>query len=325
MITGANGFIGHQFLDHVLLNTDWQVYCLYNRGFEKIVSSRYYNDNKGRIFLYQKDLNEEFTQDEIDSFKDINFIVNFASESHIEKSILNPKYFINNNIQIILNVLEFSRKINVEKFIQFSSDEVYGPVNGELHKEWSNIIPTNPYSGSKAAQDCLAIAYWKTYNVPLIITNSMAVFGQGQNDEKYLPKIIKTIISGDKLTVHSNNGEIGLRSYVHARNVSSAVLFILNNVDVRYAHDSKLPERFNISGGYKFNNLEFARLVAGILQLPLNYDIVDVNLTRPNHDKEYGLDNSKLKDLGFQYPVRFYESLSSTVKDIYNLYRTDEA
>ena len=76
---------------------------------------------------------------------------------------------------------------------------------------------------------------------------------------------------------------------------------------------------------YKFNNLEFARLVAGILQLPLNYDIVDVNLTRPNHDKEYGLDNSKLKDLGFQYPVRFYESLSSTVKDIYNLYRTDEA
>jgi dTDP-glucose 4,6-dehydratase len=323
LITGANGLIGHHLVDHILVNTDWQVYCLYNKSIEKITNSKHYSDNKGRVFLYQKDLSKEFTEEEVKSFNDVNFIVNLASESHIEKSIEGPKNFINNNIQIILNVLEFSRKINVEKLIQFSSDEVYGPIDGKPHIEWSNIVPTNPYSGSKAAQDCLAIAYWKTYNIPLIITNSMAVFGQGQSDEKYLPKIIKTIISGNKLTVHSNNGEIGLRSYVHARNVSSAVLFILNNVDVSYAYNNKLPERFNISGGYKFNNLEFAKLVADILQLPLNYEIVDVNLTRPNHDKEYGLDNGKLKNLGFKYPVRFYESLSSTVKDIYNLYRTD--
>lgn len=320
LITGANGLIGHHLVDHILINTDWQVYCLYNRSIEKVKNSKHYNDNRDRVFFYQKDLSKDFTEEEVQSFNDINFIVNLASESHIENSIQNPRNFINNNIQIILNVLELGRKINVEKFIQFSSDEVYGPVNEKPHVEWSNIAPTNPYSGSKAAQDCLAIAYWKTYNVPLIITNCMAVFGQGQNDEKYVPKIIKSIISGDAIDIHSNNGVVGVRSYLHARNVSSAILFILNNVDVKYAGGSSLPERLNISGGRKFNNLEFAKVVSGIINRQINYNIVDVNITRPNHDKEYGLDDQKLRNLGFQYPVEFYDSLKSTVLDTYKKY-----
>lgn len=320
LITGANGLIGHHLVDHILVNTDWQVYCLYNKSIEKITNSKHYSDNKGRVFLYQKDLSKEFTEEEVKSFNDVNFIVNLASESHIEKSIEYPKNFINNNIQIILNVLEFSRKINIEKLIQFSSDEVYGPINGKPHIEWSNVVPTNPYSGSKAAQDCLSIAYWKTYDVPLIITNSMAVFGQGQNNEKYVPKIIKSIVSGNAIDIHSSDGEIGVRSYLHARNVSSAILFILNSVDVKYAYKSNLPERLNISGGHRFNNLEFAKIISDIIDKPINYNIVDVNVTRPNHDREYGLDDQKLKGLGFRYPVEFYESLRSTVLDIYDSY-----
>lgn len=318
LITGCGGFCGAHFIDHFLVNTDWEIIGLdswAHKGVpERILDSKHYQANKDRVKILTHNLNAPFSQVFINRIGKIDYIVNLASLSHVDTSIDDPVPFVQNNVNLVLHMLELARAIKPEKFIQFSTDEVYGPMLEDVpHPEWSKMLPSNPYSASKAAQEAIAISYWRTYSVPVIITNTMNIIGEKQDGEKYLPKIIKKVIDGETLTVHAQHGVAGSRFYLHARNAADAILFILNNVKTQMYPEFNEPERLNVVGKTELNNLDLAQMVADIIGKPLKYKFIDVHSVRPGHDAKYGLDGTKLENYGYQYPVSFEDSLRSTI------------
>lgn len=319
LITGAGGFCGAHFLDHYLLNTDWEIIGIdswMHKGVpERILDSKHYQDHKDRVTIFTHDLNAPVSKVLIDRLGKIDYIINLASLSHVDTSITDPVPFMKNNVNVGINMLELAREIKPEKFIQFSTDEIYGPMlDGRKHPEWDPIIPSNPYSASKAFQEAAAVSYWRTYGVPVIVTNTMNIIGERQDGEKFLPKIVDCIVNDKVLTVHSQHGEAGSRFYLHARNAADAVMFLLNNVDVPKFPDAHRPERFNIVGKTELNNLDLAQMVAKIIGKELKYELIDVHSVRPGHDAKYGLDGTKLANLGYDYPVDFETTLKSTIK-----------
>jgi dTDP-glucose 4,6-dehydratase len=214
-------------------------------------------------------------------------------------------------------MMEFAREIKPEVFLQFSTDEVYGVApQGVNHKEWATILPSNPYSASKACQEAIAISYWRTYGLPLIITNTMNLLGQTQDSEKYPAQLQRKITNGEEVVVHGTAESIGSRFYLHARNASDAVLFILKNLPptIYKENSTHVPDRYNIVGDIELNNLELAEMVAKILGKPLKYRFDDFHKNRPGHDRRYALDGSKLKNLGWKAPQSFEESLRQTIE-----------
>lgn len=318
LISGLGGFAGCHFLDHYLINTDWNIIGIdswRHKGIpERITDSEHYQNNKDRVKIFTHDLNAPISQVLIDRLGKIDYIINLASMSHVDTSITSPGPFIINNVNLVINMLELARVLKPEKFIQFSTDEVYGPMlDNRPHPEWDPILPSNPYSASKACQEAIAISYWRTYSVPIIITNTMNLFGERQDGEKYLPKIVRNILDGTSLTVHAKDGVAGSRFYLHSRNSADAVMYILNNVTPPMFPDVNEPERFNVVSDMELNNLDFAQKVAEIMGKPLKYEFIDVHTVRPGHDPKYGLTGKKLHDIGYNYPVSFEDSLTSTI------------
>lgn len=322
MITGTSGFVGSHILEHLLINTDWNFICpasWSHKGTpERILESKHYQANKDRVEVITHDLTAPFTAQTLKRFGDIDYIVHVASESHVDRSITDPVPFVRNNVDIQLTMLELARKLNVKKFIHFSTDEVYGAApEGVSFKEWSPILPSNPYAASKAAQEAIAISYWRTYNTPVIITNCMNLFGERQDTEKYLAMCIRKIKDGETITVHGNEKYIGKRHYIHARNCADSILFILNEVEAKLYTDGgevDRPERFNIVGEVELDNLQVAQAIADVLGKELKYELVDFHNGRPGHDRRYALDGSKLKDYGWKQPTDFNQSLKQYVE-----------
>jgi len=317
LITGSAGFIGSHLVDHILENTDWEIIGIdsfRHRG----DSLRIYQDPK-RYKIITHDLTSPISDRLIHKIGNIDFIVNMASESHVDRSITDPVSFCENNFKLVLTMLEYARKVKPEMFIQISTDEVYGPaLHNTRHKEWSTILPSNPYSASKASQEALAISYWRTFKVPVVLTNTMNVFSPRQDSEKFIPMLIKNINSGKEVIIHGSEGDIGSRFYIHARNKADALLFILQKTTVKMYEDNIdsiiVPDRYNIVGEIELNNLQVAEIIADILQKPLYYKLEDFHKTRSGHDRRYALDGSKLKEMGWIPPMTFRESLEQTVK-----------
>ena len=312
LVTGANGFVGHHFVDHILKNTNWNIIAMINRSSYRIDSSEIFSRNKDRVRIISFDLSDPYEYP--NDIENVDYIVNFASLSHVDDSINNPIYFTHSNINIMLSVINMAMKLKPLKFIHFSTDEIYGPVtNGDLHKEWSPIIPANPYSGSKAAQESILISFWRTYRIPAIIINTMTLFGERQGSERYVPKIIRNILDDKKIQIHTKNGIPGTRSYLHARNSADALLFILNNVEPAMYPDFYLPERFNVVGDAYLNNLELAQAIGKSMDKEVVYEFVEMSKVRPGQDLKYGIDGTKLYDLGYRYPVTFKDSLNKSI------------
>jgi len=222
--------------------------------------------------------------------------------------------FVTNNVAVILNTLELARQLRPRHVIVISTDEVYGPVErGGAHAEWAPVIPSNPYSASKAAQEAIAVAYWRSYGVPVTIVNCMNLIGERQDREKYLPMLIAGISRGDKVAVHGTPGNIGTRHYLHARNLADALVTVLPWIPPHFPASDR-PARWNIAGFDPVSNLELAQLVADIIGRPLRYELIDFHSARPGHDPHYGLDPSKLTAAGWKPPVGFAESLERTVR-----------
>lgn len=277
LLTGASGFIGSHILEHVLTNTDWHVTCIASwkhKGTpERIEEVLKGNPSwKDRVNVITHDLVSPIPVRTKARIGRVDFIVNAAAESHVDRSIEDPATFIRNNVDLALNVFEFARESKPRAVLQVSTDEVYGVApEGVNHKEWSPIVPSNPYSASKACQEAIAISYWRTYGMPLIITNTMNNAGETQDPEKYMAKLIRTITADGTVTVHGTPGRIGSRYYLHARNHADAILFLLRNtIPTHYVDgESLLPDRFNIVGDEELDNLEIAQMVADILGKPL--------------------------------------------------------
>jgi dTDP-glucose 4,6-dehydratase len=326
LLTGAAGFVGSHVLSHLLKNTDYEVVCICSwrhKGLPyRISDDRNYQEHKDRVTVLTHDLTAPLTEDIKEKIGTPDIILNIASDSHVDRSITDPAEFIENNVKLVINMLEYAREVKPELFLQFSTDEVYGQAPlGMNHKEWSPIIPSNPYSASKAAQEAIAISYWRTYSVPVIITNTMNVFGERQDKEKYVQLCIDRIVKGEQISIHSypDGKTAGSRFYIHARNVADAVLFITQNIKPRMYPQYETPERFNIVGEKEVDNLTMAKMIAEIIGKPLKYELVNFHSSRPGHDCRYALDGQKLADAGWKPKVSFLESLRRTVN--FTLYK----
>lgn len=319
LLTGGAGFIGSHFLEHVLLNTDWDITCVSSwshKGTPERIE-RAMRGQEHRVTVITHDLSQLFTETTKKRLGHFDYIVNFAADSHVERSIEDPVPFVKNNVGVALTMLEFAREYPPEVFVQISTDEVYGAApDGTNHKEWSPILPSNPYSASKACQEAIAISYWRTYGVPVVITNTMNNFGETQDAEKYIAMLIRKIAKGETVTIHGNDEYIGSRFYLHARNHADAVLHILGKTPTKWVDNNEIimPDRYNVVGDLELNNLEVAQMVAEIMGKELKYELVDFHKTRAGHDRRYALDGTKLKEDGWTAPVPLRESLEKYIQ-----------
>lgn len=320
LLTGADGFIGSHCVEHFLATTDWQIVCLssWNHGgFTERMTESHLMEHRGRVEVSTHDLVADLSPLSLKKIAPIDAIVHFAAESHVDTSIAEPRMVIENNVACTLTVLEVARKLLPKIVIQVSTDEVYGPAVDDVgHPEWSPLLPSNPYSGSKAAQESVAVCYWRTYGVPVIIVNAMNCIGERQHPEKFLPMVIRSVLRGDEVSIHaSQDGTAGSRNYLHARTYADACRWLVERERVAsYASGDLRPDRWNVPGQRHLSNLEFAEKVANIIGLPLNYSITDGNLSRPGHDLHYGLDGTKIAAAGWKAPMDFDASLEKTVR-----------
>lgn len=326
LITGAGGSIGCHMLKKVLTDTDWKVvitdsFKVEHKGYFDRVSAILEQHPKQayRVIRIVHDLTAPFSEREVAHLSSVDYIINLASLSDVQDSIDNPVPFVTNNVAITLNMLELARSIKPEAFIQFSTDEVYGcdEPNGAGHKEWSVIKPSNPYSASKAMQEDIAIAYWRSYGVPVIITNTMNQFGEMQSGSKYPVKIQKAIEAGEKVTVHClADGSVGSRFYIHSESSAESVIFILQKTKptLHQAGHDDLPDRYNVVGDKRIDNLQLAQMIAELMGKELDYELVNFHDTNPGHDSHYGLDGSKLHNLGFRPSKTLPELMKRTIE-----------
>lgn len=319
LLTGASGFFGSHLLRHILMRTDWEIVCIVSwkhKGTPERIENAWKDLDKDRVTIIRHDLEAPLTEHTKKRLGKIDYILNIASNSHVNRSIDDPVPFVTGNVQLVLNMLELARELKPELFLQFSTDEVYSAApKGVNYKEWSTILPSNPYSASKAAQEAIAISYWRTYDVPVIITNTINLFGQTQDAEKYIAQLIRKIHNDEVVTVHGREGDIGSRFYLHARNAASAVLFIAENLPPKHYKEDEIlkPDRYNIVSDIEMDNLVLAQLVAKIMGKELKYELQNFHLGRSGHDRRYSLDSAKLKALGWQASTDFEESLKTTI------------
>lgn len=298
LITGADGFIGSGVLKYLLKNTAWQFVCLCSWRHHGLPQNIEPNN---RVTVFTCDLTGP-----IPDLGHFDYILNLASESHVDRSIADPVNFIENNVSSTLQVLEYARKQPPMAFIQFSTDEVYGD---NEHQEWDLLLPSSPYGASKAAQEVICIAYWRTYKLPIVITNSNNIVGERQNPEKFVPKIIDLIKSGREVEIHTNNGVPAKRHWNPVDNVAAALLFILNGAPTIYEPGLVKLDRYGIPGGKELDNLQMAQLVADKLSMQLNFRLVDGHSVRPGYDKDYPRTDGKLTELGFKPPLTLEEGM----------------
>lgn len=325
LLTGIGGSIAIHFFAHFMQKTDWHVVGIdsfRHKGWTDRVASTLerHPEWKDRLTVVTHDLNAPFSPLLKKKMGKVDIIISMASLSDVEASIQDPVPFVQNNVNLTLNLLEYAREAKPEVFVQISTDEVYGAVSSkhdDLRKEWDAIIPSNPYAASKACQEAIAISYWRTYGVPVVITNTMNNFGQMQQSSKYPAMLQKWIASGQKVIIHGEpDGQIGSRSYIHSRNFADAILYILQNTKP-YIHKPLLsdrPDRYNIAGDLQLDNLELAQIIAKLMQKELDYTIVDSHSQRAGHDLHYGLENAKIRQLGWKPPFSFEESMMGTIK-----------
>ena len=264
-----------------------------------------------RVKVFTIDLCNELSDGVVKEIgEDVNYIVHMAAETHVDNSIKEPMKVITNNVNSTVNLLEWARTLkNLEIFFYFSTDEVFGPALGDtLYKEWDRHRPTNPYSASKSAAENICIAYENTYKIPLMSVNVMNAFGERQHVEKFIPLCIKKVLNDEMVYIHSypDKKESGTRFYIHAQNIASAVLFLIQN--------GQIGEKYNISGEKEVSNLQLAQLIAETVGNELKYEMIDFHSSRPGHDLRYGLDGSKIYDLGWNPKFNFEESLRKTVR-----------
>jgi len=329
LITGGAGFIAHHLIYYILQKTNWEIISLdrldYSGNLNRLdnILSNLTDRDRARVKVVFHDLKSELNPWIKKEIGEINIILHLAAGSHVDRSIEFPLEFVMDNVVGTANILEYARYIydtnpSFEKFVYFSTDEVFGPApEGVNYKENDRYNSTNPYSATKAAGEELAVAYENTYNLPVIITHTMNVFGERQHPEKFIPMCIKKIRDGETVTIHSDKSKTiaGSRHYIHAEDVSDAILFLLNN-NIKREDDwggAKCP-KFNIVGAEELTNLELAEIIAKSQNKNLNYEMVDFHSSRPGHDLRYSLSGEKMKAMGWVPKIKVQNRIKQVVE-----------
>ncbi len=325
LITGGAGFIAHHLIGEVLSNTDWEIVSLdrldYSGNLNRLhdLMLTFDPEIRKRLRIVHHDLKAELNPLIRSEIGEVDYVLHLAAGSHVDRSIEYPMEFVLDNVVGTCNILEFARtQKNLKRFIYFSTDEVFGPApDGIKYKENDRYNSTNPYSASKAGGEELAVAYENTYGLPVYITHTMNVFGERQHPEKYIPMCIRRIRDGETVTIHSDSTRTipGSRHYIHAEDVASAILFLVNYEDEFEPTwgNAKCP-KFNIVGSEELNNLELAQIIADAQGKELKYDLVDFHSSRPGHDLRYALCGDKMKQLGWEPAKSVRERIAEVTK-----------
>jgi len=324
LVTGGAGFIAHHLIEVLLERTDWEIVSLDRLDFSGNLNRLYEVVSvmppafRKRVNVVFHDLRAELNQQIVTLLGDINIILHLAAGSHVDRSIEYPMEFVMDNVVGTTNLLNYARNLrNLERFVYFSTDEVFGPApDGVYYKERDRYNATNPYSASKAAAEEICVAFENTYRMPIYITHTMNVFGERQHPEKYIPLCIRRVRSGETIMIHSNPSKTkaGSRHYIHAKDVADGLLHILN-LKGPFEHDyggAKCP-KFNLVGPEEIDNLTLAQLIANVQGKELRYEMNDFHSARPGHDLRYSLSGDYMESLGWKPQIALSERIEQVV------------
>ena len=333
LVTGGAGFIATHVIDHILKTTNWNIISLDRLDFSGNLNRL--NDmmqdhspqTRARVKVIFHDLKAEINPLTKTRIGPVDIILHLAAGSHVDRSIDYPMEFVMDNVVGTCNILEFARKCdNLERFVYFSTDEVFGPApHGVNYGEYDRYNSGNPYSAAKAGGEELAVAYENTYGLPIYVTHTMNVFGERQHPEKFIPMCIRKARDGETITVHSDKTRTvpGSRHYIHAKDVAEALMFILGLEDFVMPLEfggAKCP-KFNIVGKQEIDNLELAKIIANAQDKQLHYEMVDFHSSRPGHDLRYSLSGEFMKSLGWEPKIELTERIKQVVD--WTLLRSD--
>ena len=305
LITGGAGFIGSEFVRSLLQNK----YSEFGLDPSEVIviDALTYAGNLDNLAEISDDPRFRFVHDSITNFglmedisKNCSLIVNFAAESHVDKSIENPAIFVETNILGTYTVLEVARRNNVKRVIQVSTDEVYGSTKEGSWGENSPLQPNSPYSASKAGADLLARSYVNTFGLDIIVTRCCNNYGPYQHPEKLIPLLFTKALLGENLPIYGDGKNI--REWIHVSDHAGAIAFL--------SQKGNSGEIYNIGSGEEFNNLEIAKLVLDISRSSISK--IEMVVDRKGHDFRYSLDSSKLINLGWECKIRFDFGLKET-------------
>lgn len=292
-VTGGAGFIGTNFVRYIYDRYEARITVI-----DKLTyAGRKENLDGLDITFIQKDICDLSKDD----FQEFDFVYNFAAESHVDRSITSPDNFLKSNILGVVNLLELCKDTGVGRFIQISTDEVYGSVNIPS-RENDVLSPSSAYSASKASAETFCNAYYKTFQIPIIITRSSNNFGPYQHDEKFVPKVILNSLRNQKIPVYGTGSQI--RDWIFVADNCEAMDFVSRN--------GKIGEIYNIGGGNQKRNVDLATEILGILGK--TKDLIAYVEDRLGHDYEYNLDCFKISKLGWKPKYNFEKSLKLTIK-----------
>lgn len=300
LITGGAGFIGSNFIRHILnkyddyniVNLDKLTYCGNLDNLKDIEKDKRYRFVKG-------DIADPKVAER--AAKGCEIILDFAAETHVDRSIHGAAEFVRTNIFGTHTLLETAKKLGTKLFIQISTDEVYGSISEGSFKETDSLHPNSPYSATKAGGDLLARSYFVTYKVPVIITRSSNNFGPYQYPEKVIPLFITNILEGKKVPLYADG--MNIRDW----------LFVIDNCEAidTVMHKGKIGEIYNIGAGSEITNLELTGIILNLLGK--GEDAIQYVKDRPGHDKRYSLDITKVRALGWMLRHDFKDALQVTI------------
>ena len=302
LVTGGAGFIGSCFIRHILnkysdykiINLDALTYCGNLENLNDIKNNPNYTFVKGNIC--DKKLAQEL-------IKEVDCVINFAAESHVDNSIKNPEIFVETNVQGTLNLLQVSKELGIERFLQVSTDEVYGSLGktGYFY-ETTPLAPNSPYSASKASADLLVRAYYETYKMPVLNTRCSNNYGPYQYPEKLIPFFISQLLKGEKVPVYGDG--LNVRDWLYVYDHCAAIDTVL--------HKGKVGEIYNIGGHNEKTNLEITHLIRKTKRK--NESSIKYVEDRLGHDRRYAISNDKItSELGWKPSLTFEEGIKLTI------------
>ncbi|SHK41551.1 dTDP-glucose 4,6-dehydratase [Thermocrinis minervae] len=301
LVTGGAGFIGSEFVRQAV-----------KRGYSVVVVDKltYAGDLERlkevsqNIIFYKIDIADFKSLKEVFENHRPEAVIHFAAETHVDRSILNPYDFLHSNIIGTYNLCELSRRYEVEKFINISTDEVYGELGNEgKFTEQTPLNPNSPYSVSKASADMLGRAYYRTYGLPVITVRPSNNYGPWQYPEKLIPVVIAKALLNEPVPVYGDGSNI--REWLYVEDCAEAIFDILEK--------GKIGEVYNVSSGEERRNIEVVSMILKLLDKPL--ELISFVKDRPGHDFRYSSSFEKLKnELGWQPKTTFEEGLEKTVR-----------
>lgn len=304
LVTGGAGFIGSNFIlymmqhhpDYLIVNMDALTYAGNLENLKSIEDQPNYS-------FVQADIADKQAVDAIFQ-QGIDVVVNFAAESHVDRSILEPEIFVNTNVLGTQVLLDTAKKYGVTKFVQVSTDEVYGSL-GEtgLFSETTSLAPNSPYSASKAGGDLLVRAYHETFGLPVNITRCSNNYGPYQFPEKLIPLIISRALNDESLPVYGDG--LNIRDWLYVEDHCSAIDLVI--------HQGKVGEVYNIGGNNERTNLHIVQTI--LKELGKSETLITYVEDRPGHDRRYGIDPTKItKELGWKPKHNFETGIKETIQ-----------